>query len=122
MSVFTQISCCAFTPGESIPAVDGVSVGLSTGTALNSEDAEEMLPGNFCPLSLSNQFLDSNAVCCVLPLMWSQAISLALSTNITLVGRRRGNRLSVYFKPGTNLSFNKVRRPTGTPGTKNLMR
>jgi len=50
MSVLTRISCCAFAPGESISAVDGVSVGLYTGTALNLEDIEKMLPDNLCPL------------------------------------------------------------------------
>ncbi|OPY66051.1 MAG: hypothetical protein A4E63_02694 [Syntrophorhabdus sp. PtaU1.Bin050] len=50
MSVLTQVSCCAFTPGESISTVDGVSVGLYTGTALNLEGIEEMLPDNLCPL------------------------------------------------------------------------
>lgn len=51
MSVLTQISCCAFTPGESIPAVDGVSVGPYTGTAFNLEDIEEMPPDSLCPLT-----------------------------------------------------------------------
>jgi benzoyl-CoA reductase/2-hydroxyglutaryl-CoA dehydratase subunit BcrC/BadD/HgdB len=37
-------------PEELILAVDGVSVGLCAGAEFNFEGAEEVLPGNLCPL------------------------------------------------------------------------